>query len=144
MYYVYGYCISVSYLCVAYFFFFKQKTSYDLRISDWSSDVCSSDLKEGGRNEAQAFRKLRIQNQGNWHQQKAGKGAPVAKLGLYAKPGRPAWSAKIAPCKQHGANDQTGNDKCGKHARSDVLAGHERQGWQIGRASCRARVCQYG
>src|SRR3546814_3972191 len=26
------------------FFFFKQKTAYDLRISDWSSDVCSSDL----------------------------------------------------------------------------------------------------
>src|SRR3546814_2572085 len=29
------------------FFFFKQKTAYDLRISDWSSDVCSSDLKAG-------------------------------------------------------------------------------------------------
>src|SRR3546814_3293754 len=27
------------------FFFFKQKTAYDMRISDWSSDVCSSDLK---------------------------------------------------------------------------------------------------
>src|SRR3546814_4031147 len=26
------------------FFFFKQKTAYDMRISDWSSDVCSSDL----------------------------------------------------------------------------------------------------
>src|SRR3546814_4770989 len=29
-----------------YFFFFKQKTAYDIRISDWSSDVCSSDLFE--------------------------------------------------------------------------------------------------
>src|SRR3546814_3568395 len=29
-----------------YFFFFKQKTAYELRISDWSSDVCSSDLHE--------------------------------------------------------------------------------------------------
>src|SRR3546814_969186 len=28
----------------AYFFFFKQKTAYEMRISDWSSDVCSSDL----------------------------------------------------------------------------------------------------
>src|SRR3546814_2887610 len=28
-----------------YFFFFKQKTAYELRISDWSSDVCSSDLR---------------------------------------------------------------------------------------------------
>src|SRR3546814_7841910 len=27
------------------FFFYKQKTAYELRISDWSSDVCSSDLK---------------------------------------------------------------------------------------------------
>src|SRR3546814_1041244 len=29
------------------FFFFKQKTAYEMRISDWSSDVCSSDLVEG-------------------------------------------------------------------------------------------------
>src|SRR3546814_8504452 len=27
------------------FFFYKQKTAYDMRISDWSSDVCSSDLR---------------------------------------------------------------------------------------------------
>src|SRR3546814_5323626 len=30
--------------CVLSFFFFKQKTAYEMRISDWSSDVCSSDL----------------------------------------------------------------------------------------------------
>src|SRR3546814_16745094 len=30
--------------CVWCFFFFKQKTAYEMRISDWSSDVCSSDL----------------------------------------------------------------------------------------------------
>src|SRR3546814_15755597 len=29
---------------VIFFFFFKQKTAYEMRISDWSSDVCSSDL----------------------------------------------------------------------------------------------------
>src|SRR3546814_5828714 len=29
------------------FFFFKQKTAYEMRISDWSSDVCSSDLTKG-------------------------------------------------------------------------------------------------
>src|SRR3546814_6997251 len=29
------------------FFFFKQKTAYEMRISDWSSDVCSSDLLNG-------------------------------------------------------------------------------------------------
>src|SRR3546814_2372302 len=31
-------------MCVTSFFFFKQKTAYEMRISDWSSDVCSSDL----------------------------------------------------------------------------------------------------
>src|SRR3546814_10910647 len=31
-------------LCLMCFFFFKQKTAYEMRISDWSSDVCSSDL----------------------------------------------------------------------------------------------------
>src|SRR3546814_18267044 len=38
-----------------FFFFFKQKTAYEMRISDWSSDVCSSDLVEAyaaGRVEA--------------------------------------------------------------------------------------------
>src|SRR3546814_7312647 len=33
------YCLSYLYV-----FFFKQKTAYEMRISDWSSDVCSSDL----------------------------------------------------------------------------------------------------
>src|SRR3546814_9106000 len=33
----------VSLFCL-FFFFFKQKTAYEMRISDWSSDVCSSDL----------------------------------------------------------------------------------------------------
>src|SRR3546814_21021983 len=31
-------------MCFVCFFFFKQKTAYEMRISDWSSDVCSSDL----------------------------------------------------------------------------------------------------
>src|SRR3546814_2054209 len=33
---------------VLFVFFFKQKTAYEMRISDWSSDVCSSDLAERG------------------------------------------------------------------------------------------------
>src|SRR3546814_7417971 len=32
-------------MCCFIFFFFKQKTAYEMRISDWSSDVCSSDLR---------------------------------------------------------------------------------------------------
>src|SRR3546814_4446467 len=46
-----GFCCRFSvYGCVVFFFvlfsffFFKQKTAYEMRISDWSSDVCSSDL----------------------------------------------------------------------------------------------------
>src|SRR3546814_1139932 len=38
--YVYLMCVVVS-IC-----FFKQKTAYEMRISDWSSDVCSSDLED--------------------------------------------------------------------------------------------------
>src|SRR3546814_8857337 len=33
---------------ILYFFFCNQKTAYEMRISDWSSDVCSSDLAEAG------------------------------------------------------------------------------------------------
>src|SRR3546814_8093545 len=42
------YChMSVSSLIFIIFLFFKQKTAYEMRISDWSSDVCSSDLNRG-------------------------------------------------------------------------------------------------
>src|SRR3546814_1267213 len=36
-------------MCVSVFFFFKKTTAYEMRISDWSSDVCSSDLHRAGR-----------------------------------------------------------------------------------------------
>src|SRR3546814_6153479 len=39
--------ISISFVLFC-FFFFKQKTAYEMRISDWSSDVCSSDLLVAG------------------------------------------------------------------------------------------------
>src|SRR3546814_9269026 len=44
----YFYLLSCPYYFSESFFFFKQKTAYEMRISDWSSDVCSSDLF-GGR-----------------------------------------------------------------------------------------------
>src|SRR3546814_14354279 len=40
------YLIIVVLLFFLFFFFFKQKTAYEMRISDWSSDVCSSDLPD--------------------------------------------------------------------------------------------------
>src|SRR3546814_7966012 len=43
MFYCHVFAVSCFFLCL-FFFFFKQKTAYEMRISDWSSDVCSSDL----------------------------------------------------------------------------------------------------
>src|SRR3546814_7708085 len=46
------------------FFFFKQKTAYEMRISDWSSDVCSSDLRSitvaTSMNDNEAFKRWTI------------------------------------------------------------------------------------
>src|SRR3546814_10039815 len=36
--------VMLGVVLLMFFFFFKQKTAYEMRISDWSSDVCSSDL----------------------------------------------------------------------------------------------------
>src|SRR3546814_7275694 len=47
-----------------FFFFFKQKTAYEMRISDWSSDVCSSDLTSALPRGRQKARK-------NWPQRKS-------------------------------------------------------------------------
>src|SRR3546814_6937549 len=48
-------------ICIVVFFFFKQKTAYEMRISDWSSDVCSSDLDPVGMARAAV---LAVQNYG--------------------------------------------------------------------------------
>src|SRR3546814_3952544 len=88
------------------FFVFKQKTAYEMRISDWSSDVCSSDLLtkvDHWLRSARCPDNLAVVSER--HVQ-----APCATAHKYAGPGT-----------------------TGKHA----------QAWQIGRASCRERVCQY-
>src|SRR3546814_3847809 len=41
-------CVVGLCLILCCIFFFKQKTAYEMRISDWSSDVCSSDLMQHG------------------------------------------------------------------------------------------------
>src|SRR3546814_4071606 len=75
------------------FFFFKQKTAYEMRISDWSSDVCSSDLRA-----EHARRPRRVRRARGFH------------------PSADACRARRYRCRL-------------------------RQ--EIGRASCRERVCQY-
>src|SRR3546814_8511648 len=52
----------LRFLLFCFFFFFKQKTAYEMRISDWSSDVCSSDLAlEDRRRVGSAFGLGRIE-----------------------------------------------------------------------------------
>src|SRR3546814_1199211 len=51
--------ISTVVLCCMSLFFVKQKTAYEMRISDWSSDVCSSDLAAPGRRRRRLARDLR-------------------------------------------------------------------------------------
>src|SRR3546814_1005901 len=45
-------------ICFVVFVFFKQKTAYEMRISDWSSDVCSSDLSRGILRARRSWRKV--------------------------------------------------------------------------------------
>src|SRR3546814_3377624 len=94
------------YCCVLYvsvlfgFFFFKQKTAYEMRISDWSSDVCSSDL-------------MTTQN-------------PVVRTAV--------WRNLLA--------GRENREECGRGA-GNLLQQPRRLRAEIGRASCRERVCQY-
>src|SRR3546814_1036025 len=48
------------------FFFFKQKTAYEMRISDWSSDVCSSDLTEGNKNAPESGSGASFRGRSRW------------------------------------------------------------------------------
>src|SRR3546814_6370990 len=49
-------CLLITVFLFIAFFFVKQKTAYEMRISDWSSDVCSSDLLAAGRHVGAAAR----------------------------------------------------------------------------------------
>src|SRR3546814_1328067 len=101
-------CESVWYIGV---FFFKQKTAYEMRISDWSSDVCSSDL--------------------------------IGERTCHTQRNDRRVCASTAVVKRR---NRTGCDLCGAdRAHLQLPCGDSeraRRGAEIGRASCRARVCQ--
>src|SRR3546814_2795114 len=99
-------------LCVV--FFFKQKTAYEMRISDWSSDVCSSDLHDTG---CPGFG-LRSHPQ-NLIRIMPAEGVVDGVAGGVVRRGR---------LRERGDRNARFTDD---HTR------------QIGRASCRERVCQY-
>src|SRR3546814_10201729 len=79
------------FMCLVYacFFFFKQKTAYEMRISDWSSDVCSSDLKflsprGGGREEG---RKEATPVLSRWVRRSPGGPTMLRRRSIFFKPG---------------------------------------------------------
>src|SRR3546814_3083468 len=98
------------------FFFFKQKTAYDMRISDWSSDVCSSDLV------------------------KVLSGARVSQFTLHRNDGR--YEKYV-----NGKSFELNNEPIGgflhvlDSGKWILLVKKDLK--EIGRASCRERVCQY-
>src|SRR3546814_4151704 len=100
------------------FFFFKQKTAYEMRISDWSSDVCSSDLLRFHRPTQRRDERTRRLDE-----------PPALDAG-----GLPDWPER--PC---AAKDPVQLRRVGVGVL--LAADHRRD--QIGRASCRERVCQY-
>src|SRR3546814_7054950 len=96
------------------FFFFKHKTSYEMRISDWSSDVCSSDLDD-----------LLVRHRRHvTRREDTGLARRAARVDLDL--------AAIAQCHRiaepFGVWDQADLDE---------------NPFEIGRASCRERVCQF-
>src|SRR3546814_4189548 len=100
----------------AVFFFFKQKTAYEMRISDWSSDVCSSDLLQGAAD------------------------GGVGAVPLTQRVAAPVHADRLcdrAVHHHHGTREIGGAEQAvhGEFGDQRRLA--------IGRASCRERVCQY-
>src|SRR3546814_5389554 len=99
-------------------FFFKQKTAYEMRISDWSSDVCSSDLQIAG---------LRVACI------RYGQFAPFL-LVDGAKPEPLALGVENAKRRRFAARQSF-------HGMRDMTLSAFLD--EIGSASCRERVCQY-
>src|SRR3546814_2381795 len=95
---------------VLVFFFFKQKTAYEMRISDWSSDVCSSDLSAVGHAHIDS-----------------------------------AWLWPLRETRRKVARTVSNVATLAQEYPELVFAFSQAQqhAWEIGRASCRERVCQY-
>src|SRR3546814_20257990 len=111
------------------FFFFKQKTAYELRISDWSSDVCSSDLEEALKESEQRFRDFAQSGPGGfWEMDESLRFSSF--LEVQKGPGRSRPTAAEATGRTLWA-------LFGANPAFDVF-------WraQFGRPPCRERVCQ--
>src|SRR3546814_5904710 len=67
---------------LVFFFFFKQKTAYEMRISDWSSDVCSSDLSRSGDRQRVSISRIPATHRGqDWQEVLSRRGKPMRETG---------------------------------------------------------------
>src|SRR3546814_1362958 len=98
------------------FFFFKQKTAYEMRISDWSSDVCSSDLSVVHHQQVLVLERMAITLRDFSH----ARGPDMRNEAFRADLRRQIAQIPVTP----GRVDRYKSD-------------------EIGRASCKERVCQY-
>src|SRR3546814_5285923 len=123
--------------CSSTLFFFKQKTAYEVRISDWSSDVCSSDLlgrllrtafladyfvKDAFRNELR-----RVLNRGE--------AVNALKRAIY--------TGRVSPAQAKRAEEMQAVADALSLLANIIMAWNTTQMQEIGRPSCRERGCQY-
>src|SRR3546814_8747822 len=123
--------ISLCLFLCGVFFFFKQKTAYEMRISDWSSDVCSSDLNLTPRRAIAGFSFCTRSRHPCAMPVPAATATPSdpAHAPLTGLPGvGPRVAEKLAAR--------------GMSTLQDLWLQLPRQ-YEIGRASCRESVCQY-
>src|SRR3546814_12004253 len=128
------------------FFFFKQKTAYEMRISDWSSDVCSSDLlfdtKSNIRRIFSAQAKFIIMPP-----HRLSRPSPyVSSLTLLrgAKSLVLVATLVLAGCATNPSKQLAEGNSSHNIARDNYLSLTQSDPLgEIGRASCRERVCQY-
>src|SRR3546814_20962024 len=122
-------------------FLFKQKTAYDMRISDWSSDVCSSDLRRAaaevlrGRRIAEGVRLTVIPATQAIYRQALQEGL----ITIFAQAGATVAAGICGPC----SGVYTPLDASDVCLSTATRTDPGRMG-KIGRAACRGRVCQYG
>src|SRR3546814_4558939 len=122
--------------CINFIFLFKQKTAYEMRISDWSSDVCSSDLTQPGNPTQNAYvesfnGKFRDEclNE-NWSISLEHARAVIA-----------IWRKDYNEVRPHSSLPKCTPAEFAAALRNEgSLAGSTAD--QIGRASCRERVCK--
>src|SRR3546814_9140973 len=115
------------------FFFFKQKTAYEMRISDWSSDVCSSDLLGHHRARAISHRRSFV------HASPASLGArglAVAAVAV-ATGAQQRWFTGPQSARQHSALEDARQPATQRAAAHHTAVAGRGLGWVIDRKSTR-------